>query len=177
MPNVGQELLNAPFPEVVEQLASAIANGQYKLDLVSCEIAKLMGSQKPEEMIVLPNFVVEGSALVDKTFETTLLGAGFQPTFYQFTDTIIEFKMAITMTTERAASVSGSASLKLGKIFSASVNGSYSSKYSYKVEGSSLLRTTLKPVPTNQFLLDYLTQQASIQQKHFDSILNPPQTP
>lgn len=175
MPNVGQELLNAPFPEVVEQLASAIAEGQYKLDLVSCNITKMMGDPKNE--IELPNYAVEGSKLVNEPFRTTLLGAGFQPTFYQFTDTIIEFKMAITMTTERATSVSGSVGVKLGKIFSASVNGSYSSKYSYKVEGSSLLRTTLKPVPTNQFLLDYLTQQASIQQQYFDSVLNPPQTP
>lgn len=32
MPNVGQELLNVPFPEMVLKLACAIAEGQYKLE-------------------------------------------------------------------------------------------------------------------------------------------------
>jgi hypothetical protein len=174
MPNVGQELLNSPFPDVVLMLASAIAEGQYKLDLVSCEIARMMGDNAKK--IKLPRYELDTStdSLVDREFNTTLLGAGFQPTFYQFTDTIIELKMAITMTKETNMTISGGAGLKLGKIFAASVNASYSSKYTYKVEGSSLLRTNLKPVPTNSFLTEYLEQQALLQQAHFDKILNPP---
>ncbi len=46
MPDVGHELLNVPFPEMVLKLASAIAEGQFKLDQVSCEIAKFMGDSK-----------------------------------------------------------------------------------------------------------------------------------
>ena len=46
MASVGQELLNVPFPEMVVQLAGAIAEGQYKLDLISCDIAKMMAKEK-----------------------------------------------------------------------------------------------------------------------------------
>ena len=146
MASVGQELLNVPFPEMVVNLASAIANGQYELDKVSCKIANLMASEK----IKLPAIKNGGQA-----WDTTLLGAGFQPTFYQFTDTIIEVKMAITMTKSTEKSVSTSA--KGGFCcFSASVNASYSSKYTYNVEGSSLLRTKITPVPPNTFLQKYL---------------------
>ncbi len=164
MPDVGQELLNAPFPEMVVSLASAIAEGQFKLDMVSCEIAKIMGSDV-EAPITLPAFSTDSP---NGTKVTSMIGAGFQPTFYQFTDTIIELKMAITMTRTRDASVSAGlqAKSKLG-LFSASVNASYSSKYSYSVTGSSLLRTNIKPVPTNAFLTNYLEQQAKLQQENY----------
>ena len=139
--SVGQDLLDVPFGDMVLQLAIAIAQGQYEMDKVCCEIAKLMGTEK----ISLKN-VSTGAVL-----ETTLLGAGFQPTFYQFTDTIIEVKMAISMQKSTEKSVSAKAKAGFG-IFSASVNASYSSKYSYSVDGSSLLRTKITPIPPNATL-------------------------
>lgn len=153
--NIGQELLNVPFPDMVLQLASAIAEGQYKLDLVSCDIAKLMGKQK----VTLPSLRPDASE--DDVFETTMLGAGFQPTFYQFTDTIIEVKMAITMSKTREANIETKAKAGFG-CFSASVNASYSSKYSYTAEGSSLLRTKLTPVPPNTFIEKYVELKAKL---------------
>jgi len=161
MANVGQELLNVPFDEMVLKMACAIAEGQYKLDQVSCEIAKFMGDKKISP-VYLPNLLdPNGEDIV-----TSLIGAGFQPTFYQFTDTIIEVKMAISMnkTTEKA----GSASAKAGfGPFSAQVNASYSSKYSYSVEGSSLLRTKITPLPPNPFMTRILDMKAEmLQQEH-----------
>ncbi|WP_424404904.1 hypothetical protein [Pasteurella sp. PK-2025] len=152
--NIGQELLNVPFGDMVVQLASAIAEGQYKMDLVSVEIAKKMG----QEEITLPKISGSGDVKV------TLLGAGFQPTFYQFTDSIIEVKIAITMVSSKEASIAAKA--KVGwACFSASVNASYSSKYSYSVEGSSLLRTKITPLPPNEFLRSYLERYAEGQQQ------------
>ena len=95
-----------------------------------------------------------------------MLSAGFQPTFYQFTDTIIEVKMAISMNRSSQASVSVTA--KVGGAFipySASVTASYSSKYSYSVEGSSLLRTKITPVPPNQFISKLYEMKATLMQK------------
>ncbi|MCL2549619.1 MAG: hypothetical protein FWE78_01575 [Methanimicrococcus sp.] len=139
--SVGQDLLDVPFGDMVLQLALAIAQGQYEMDKVCCEIAKMMGTEE----ISLKN-VSTGAVL-----KTTLLGAGFQPTFYQFTDTIIEVKMAISMQKSTEKSVSAKAKAGFG-IFSASVNASYSSKYSYSVDGSSLLRTKITPLPPNSTL-------------------------
>ncbi|MBR1930513.1 MAG: hypothetical protein IJ833_03425 [Lachnospiraceae bacterium] len=161
MADVGQELLNVPFPEMVVKLASAIAEGQYQLDLVSCEIAKLMSTNK----VTLPSLTE-----ADGEYETTMLGAGFQPTFYQFTDTIIEVKMAISMSKTTEKSVSASAKAKFG-CFSASVNASYSSKYSYSVEGSSLLRTKITPVPPNSFLQNYLDLKSELMQKEIKELM------
>jgi hypothetical protein len=161
MTNVGQELLNVPFPEMVLKLASAIAEGQFKMDQVSCEIAKMMGDSK-KFPISLPD-VTKGN----EEIKTSLIGAGFQPTFYQFTDTIIEVKMAITMATSADASMSTTAKGGFA-CFSASVNASYSSKYSYEVSGSSLLRTRITPVPPSTFMQKLLEIKAQMIQQEFE---------
>jgi hypothetical protein len=163
MPNVGQELLNVPFADMVFKLASAIAEGQYKLDMVSCKIAKFMGDKKAAP-VYLPDLTDEEGK---REIVTSLIGAGFQPTFYQFTDTIIEVKMAISMNQTTEASVSVEASAGWGP-FSASVNASYSSKYSYSVEGSSLLRTKITPLPPNPFMQKVLDMKAQQMQQEFN---------
>ena len=161
MASIGQELLNVPFPQMVLQLASAIAEGQYKMDMVSCEIAKIMGDAE-KSPVQLPD-VTNGN----ESFTTSLIGAGFQPTFYQFTDTIIEVKIAITITQSRETNVSTSAKGGFG-CFSASVNASYSSKYSYSAEGSSLLRTKITPVPPSNFMQRLLDMKAQMIQQEFE---------
>lgn len=177
MTSVGQELLNVPFAEMVLNLAKAIAEGQYKLDMVSCEIAKMMGDKKAAP-IYLPDLTKEVERMgqndkdsgEDTDIVTSMIGAGFQPTFYQFTDTIIEVKMAITMTKSTDKSVSARARVGFG-CFSASVNASYSSKYSYTVEGSSLLRTKITPVPPNPFMQRMLDMKAQIVQASLDMMM------
>ncbi len=77
MANVGQDLLNVPFAEMVVKLASAIAEGQYKLDQVSCEIAKFMGD-KNKATVYLPDLTDDTG---EKEIETSLIGAGFNQHF------------------------------------------------------------------------------------------------
>lgn len=143
---VGQELLNVPFPEMVVKLALGIAEGQTKLDTNSTEVAKFMADTK-----------IEIPSIKDptKTLEFPLIALGFFPGYYQFQESIIEVKMAITMATSTEAKVSVSAKAGWGP-FSASVNASYSRKYDYKVEGSSLLRVKLVPVPPPSILQEYM---------------------
>ena len=159
MASIGQELLNVPFGDMVMQLANAIAEGQYKMDMTSCKIAKMMGD-KDKCPIEIPNFenATTGSEVV------SLIGAGFQPTFYQFTDTIIEVKISISMSKSVEASVTTTA-----KCFCASVSASFSAKYSYSCEGSSLIRTKITPVPPSAFMQTLLELKAQMEQKKFES--------
>ena len=184
--NVGHELLDVPFPEMVEKMAMAIANGQMALDLNSIKTAQALANTTipPETVVVAIKETVDEDGNVTDTEilynqnEMPLLVFGINPTFYQFTETLIEVKMAITMRVERATQLSfgskfsfenttkftasyktggllsflvgkGSASLEntTTVAYSASFNAKYSSKFSFKEEGSSLLRTTLRPVP------------------------------
>jgi hypothetical protein len=181
MPNVGQELLNVPLPEMVTKLALGIAEAQTKLDINSTEVAKFMSTATIKMPNIVSAFVpaVQAdptanppvvaapaqAAVMGQGIDMALISLGFFPGFYQFQEAFIEVKMAITMATSTAAQIGVTAKAGFG-CFAASVNASYSSKYDYKVEGSSLLRVKFGPVPPPQILQDYM--------EGFIRQLNPP---
>lgn len=146
--SIGQELLNAPFPQMVSSLGVAIANAQFNLDQVSVRIAQQMAGFKINGSGEL---VADESALVllkEGEPKVSLLALGFTPTFYQFVETHLEFKMAISMKTSTEVSVGASISASYFGLVSASVNASYAQKYQYESSGSSAMRTKLVTVPS-----------------------------
>lgn len=181
MTSIGRDLLDVPFHQMVQNLAFAISRGQYALDRTSLETARVLARETvqliPEiheiieplphpahdeagnpltnpdgSQVVVTGARVHAEAMDPETY--TLLQAGLLPTFYQFTDTIIEVKISISTRTstssefEVGASLQASASWGWGSAsFASSVNYKTSNQYSYSAEGSSLLRTTLRPVP------------------------------
>jgi hypothetical protein len=168
MPNVGQELLNVPFPKMIFDMAMAISKGQLALDKASINTVRILANTEfdyiPEITEILSGTqITRGGIQVTGVRSTlvksdpvkmTLLQAGITPTFYQFVESIIEVKMSISSHTETSSSlevgveVSASGSFLFASAsVSSHVNYSTASKYSYDVNGSSLLRTTLKPVP------------------------------
>jgi hypothetical protein len=107
----------------------------------------------------------------------SMLELGFTPTFYQFVDTIIEVKISIRFTEETNSNTSSSASTRSGglsfrlgfgragvrrQVSTSQVNASYSQKFNYSAEGSSLLRTKLTPIPPPAILEERIRQQMEI---------------
>ncbi|WP_222102003.1 hypothetical protein [Fluviicola chungangensis] len=150
MINVGRELLNAPFPELVRTLGVGIAEAQYALDRVSIKIAQLMAGFKLNDEGNLERDENSLIKLRENDPGVSLLALGFTPTFYQFVETYIELKLAISMKKEEEvsaeSSVGGVAWSPFG-VIAASVNASYSQKYQYEASGSSEMRTKLVTVP------------------------------
>jgi len=167
--SVGTDLLNAPFPLIIRNLGVGIAEAQLELDLVSVKIARLMaGYSYPDSDGEDSGFGApsngtppERDFLVDIGGERpfSLLELGFTPTFYQFVDTVIELKLSVSMSSERSSThkrTSVKATAKgvglpffgAASINVSTVSASYSSKYQYSAEGSSVVRTKLVPVPT-----------------------------
>jgi hypothetical protein len=151
MNQVGQELLNVPFPQMIENLGVGIAHAQYALDKVSIRITQLMAGFTEDKD---GKIVKDDSALIklqENGESFSLLALGFTPTFYQFTETYIEMKMAISMKKSSELGIAVKASYKgivgFGGVLSASVNASYSQKYQYEASGSSSMRTKLVTVP------------------------------
>ena len=169
--SVSTEMTNTPFPEMVRLLGLGIAEAQYELDLVSLKIARMMAGYMPEEEDENGAPAAGSDGSTDRTLlvklgdgqEYSLLELGFVPTFYQFVDTLIELKLSISASRESKSSrssttVNASVTGKVGffsasaKMRVSSVSASYSAKYQYSAEGSSLLRTKLVPVPPPQIL-------------------------
>lgn len=161
---VGHDLLDVPFPQMVLQLALAIASGQAALDKTSIDTATQLATTNFDVLTEITDVINpvpttvttdDGDtvsftgAKVVSTFNFTnmsLLQAGLFPTFYQFRESIIEVKMAISTKSSSEFSLEVKASGGFA-CFSASVDAKYSQKFSYSVDGSSLLRTTLVPAP------------------------------
>ena len=102
--------------------------------------------------IIGSNVTVPGVSVTQQPttpVKTTLLQAGLLPTFYQFTEALIEVKLSITLKETSATQTEGRPGFaKRGVMaFAAPVNFRNASTYSHTAEGSSLLRVTMKPVP------------------------------
>ena len=202
---IGRDLLNVPMGEMIRQMAFAIAEAQLELDESGIRQAELMsghvalrdddgnllldaeGNARFRPSTVSFGFREEGGAL--KPEEVSMMELGFTPTFYQFVDTLIDVKIAITMTEEtsnesrtKGHRISHTIN-KYGSFYSrrvsvTPVDAKYSQKYSYSAEGSSQLRTKLVPVPPPAILEEraramlelYLEHQA---QTNGDSNTNP----
>jgi hypothetical protein len=126
----------------------------------------------------------------------SMLELGFAPVFYQFIDTIIEVKISISISQSSESNVSiqsetKNTSAKIGfnpfrggvrvnsTVTTAQVNASYSSKYSYSAEGSSLLRTKLVPLPPPAILEQRIQAQMEAEAERRAakiSLLSPPVT-
>ncbi len=160
MSNIGQQLLDVPFSDMVAGLACAIAESQAKLDMESIEVLKMMGD-KTNNPVELP--------YIGKTVTTSMIGAGFQPTFYQFSETIIEVKMTISMSQESKVEGNSTSSKPKTSILrkqpvslkASSLNAKYTNTYNFSQEGSSLIRTTIVPVPPNPVILSIIEQNAN----------------
>ena len=108
----------------------------------------------------------------------SMLELGFSPTFYQFVDTIIEVKIAIKMTRDtefKTTSTTKTESKRFkfnffkgsagNTVQTTQVDASYSSKYGYSAEGSSLLRTKLVPIPPPAILEERIKGMLELAQR------------
>lgn len=184
--NVGQELLNVPFGEMIKEMALAIAESQLELDLNSIAVATNLAQTtlEPGTVVVAIEETVNEDGDITATnvllndAELSLLAFGLNPTFYQFSESIIEVKMEITMRSSSEFSLAtdtsfsvrnkfkvnssfktgGLAGFLFGKAsanventtttaFSTSINSRYKRKFGVEAHGTSLLKTTLLPVP------------------------------
>lgn len=145
--NPGKEVLDANLATIVKQVGQSIAQAQLELDMASLQTAQMMSG--------LPFMDADGKT-VPATLVTfggepySLMELGFTPTFYQYVDTVIEVKMSVTITEGTSmGAFEGGGGLDFTETgLSASVNGaSYSAKYQYSAEASSMIRTKLVPIP------------------------------
>jgi len=151
-------------------------------DLVDSQEANLSSGERPTALIRVPT-------------RLSMLELGFTPTFYQFVDTIIEVKIAIKITRTYESSTTsrrttsnvfnrGNSSLfrslfggenyNNSSVSTSQVDATYSSKYSYSAEGSSLLRTKLVPLPPPAILEERIRRQLDIDVERRRRALNPP---
>ncbi len=163
--NIGQELLNVPFSEMIKSMGTGIAQAQFDLDMVGARMAQMMAGLPLDD---------EGqSVTIDFGDEKDLclLELGFTPSFYQYTEAVIEVKMTLNYTSETVDKTQSykmdmaggysqnapwqqylGAETASARLNTSLVNATNMAKYNIKGEGTSSLRTTLVPVPPPEVL-------------------------
>lgn len=145
------ELSSVPVGALVGALGRGIAEAQRELDLASLRIAQTLAGLDDRDRVT-----VAGR-------RRSLLELGLTPTFYRFTETMLELKIAVSITSASAAVVASTHAeaerAALGwsgreriTASAAAVGAAYSCKYQYAAEGSSMVRTRLVPVPAPALL-------------------------
>jgi hypothetical protein len=136
MTSVNTMLEQSPLPQLVEGMGKAIAEAQLALDKRSIEIARLLA----DPIEVFPGR--DGKPPEKRS----MLELGFTPTFYHFTETAIKARVAFSSSQTVEYSIGGSFGAQF-YVFTASVNASYSNKYSFTAEGSSEISTRIVSLP------------------------------
>lgn len=185
---IGTALSNVPVGTLIQNVALGIAAGQTALDVESIRNAQMMSGYGPNkidgEQLQMEDYrVAFGRDEDGKPNLVSMMELGFTPVFYQFIDTVIEVKMAITArndTTretkqkgERKTVRSTSSGWWLWRrssvtVTSTPVDASYANKYSYAVEGSSLVRTKLVPVPPPAILEERIRALIDVEESMAD---------
>lgn len=96
---------NFPFGELVRKLGQAVADAQLSLDLAGVQSAQLLADVKfePDEVLIaIVETVDENGDIKEVKFEynkekLSLLAWGLNPTFIQFSETVIEVKFVAYM--------------------------------------------------------------------------------
>ena len=159
--SVGQELLDVPFPEMIASMGQGIADAQNQLDMNSVEVAKVLAETEIDVVPAITRTIEQNGDDVDVTYEeadpitTSLLQVGLFPTFYQFSEAVIEVEMDIKTTTERETNIDVSAEAHAGfGLWGGSIQTdvSHNRKFGKEVHGTSKLKTTMVPVPAPPYL-------------------------
>ena len=136
---VNKQLANAPLPQLVQKLGSAIAQAQADMDRLGVQMALEMAAT---------TMTIAGE-------QKSLLELGLQPTFYTFTEATIEAKVAFSSSEQTEFGVDASIGVNVG-FFAASVDASYSRKFSYEASGSSSISTRMVSLPAPLQLTELL---------------------
>ena len=168
---VGNELSEAPFGELLRSVAQGIAEGQQALDLTSVqtliELSKINVSLIPEVTEVIspapidipvsgqPSVRVTGARVTAKPsppVTMNALQAGIVPTFYQFTEATILLKMSVQLREVQETDTDGKKRTAF-RAFGSNVNFRTKNTFSYDVEASGSVTAVMRPVPAPGRLL------------------------
>jgi hypothetical protein len=148
---------------MIQAFGVGVAVAQRELDFVSMRLARAMAGLDPSEVSTSADAAGEAgkSGFEQVRFPSgrryNLLELGLAPSFYRFTEAVIELKVAMSVSLEHAMTVplnKPKLGLKLpnGVVKVSAVNGHYASRYQYSGESSSRIRSKIVAVPAPTLL-------------------------
>jgi hypothetical protein len=167
---------------IIRAFGTGIAEAQRSLDYASLRIARVMGGLDPGAF-ALPGEQPRPEGLPAPALTTpsgrsyNLLELGFSPTFYRFTDAVLDLRLAMSTSEESARTDPLKPKVKVGvgiglsgvSVRVQTVTGSYSCRYQYASEASSRMRTRVASVPAPSLLTARLAAMAAARGRGADA--------
>lgn len=116
------EVLITPLSNLIREIGKSVAFAQNELDKNSLEMQKFIDTSQDSNMKELSKI-------------------GYQATWYQMPEVMIEIKMSIYFEETESSSE------EKKKVFFAPYNAKYQNNFSYKAEGTSSAKIKIVPVP------------------------------
>lgn len=133
------------LPRLISDLAMSVAQAQTRLDENYVKELAAFTS------IVLP-LLKDGPGRAD---EYLSLFRSIAPSRYQFTETVVEVRADLQMTSATGTDISGQVGINT-PVFAAAVNASYSRRSAQDYRAAALVRTQLNAIPSNQDIINKL---------------------
>jgi len=168
---VGNELQEVDFGELVRSIAQGIADGQRALDLTAINTLQVLANTPvsliPEVAEVItpepfqvnvsgqPPVMVTGArvkASASEPVTMSALQAGILPTFYQFTEATIDLKVSIQLRRAEESDTDGERKAAIFA-FGSHVNFRTQNTFSYSVDAAASVNVTMRPVPPSTRLI------------------------
>ncbi|HZP00765.1 MAG TPA: hypothetical protein VFD30_10765 [Terriglobia bacterium] len=162
---IGNELAEIPFGELLRSVAQGIADGQRALDLTSIQtlitLSQTLVDIIPEVTEVItpspstvnisgqPPIQVTGArvqASAAAPVKMSALQAGITPTFYQFTEATIELKVSMQLRQVEETDDQGKKNSFI-RAFSSHVNFRSQNTFTFNADAASSVTAILRPVP------------------------------
>jgi|SRR5690606_30860668 len=143
---VTRALVSAPLPQIIEKLGLAIAQAQYALDSNAIELTKTLAETQIE--------------IGDQSYN--LLSLGFTPSFYSFTEATVDAKLSFTMTETQETSIAVGVEAKVNYgvvMVAATVDASFSRKFSVSSEGASSIAARLVSIPAPDIFMQLIKRE------------------
>lgn len=139
------------LPRLISDLALSIAEAQRRMD------ESYLKELRDFTDIILP-LLQDGSG---KAEQYLTLFKAIAPSRYQFTETVVEVRADLQMTTMSQTEIGGQLGIKT-PVFAVAVNASYTKRSAFDFRAAALVRTQLNAIPSTPDVLDKLLDPGAI---------------
>lgn len=139
------------LPRLISDLALSIAEAQRRMDQNYLEQLAAFTA------LILP-LLKDGSG---KAEQYLTLFREIAPSRYQFTETVVEVRADLQMTTASQSSLEAQVGINT-PVFAVAVNASYTKRSAYDYRAAAVIRTQLNAIPSNTQVLDKLLDPGAV---------------
>ncbi len=141
------------LPRLISDLALSVAEAQRRMDQNYLNELTAFGK-------IVNDLLAHASPPNNQAAEFINIFKAIGPSRYQFTETSVEVRADLEMTSSTGTDLAAQVGIKT-PVFAVTVNASYSKRSAYDYRASALIRTQLNAIPSNPDVIEKLLDRSA----------------